>query len=230
MIQKNIFLGLFFLVLFLNAPLFAENFSENLSPFYQEEEESEHEENIFSEAIDPFSCIKAKKEQISVMNLGNTKEAEFLKGCKEATNNSSWCAQLIRPDPHPTNRQIFKCTYGPLQPLRFIHPDSSTWKNAYQAVNLIKELQAKGISVNEIYNWWRPEPYNKNIGGAPGRHPYGTAVDVQFSSMKDMKNAHKLLCQWRAQGRLRALGYYGTRELHFGIGDANPNTWGKSCK
>jgi hypothetical protein len=44
-----------------------------------------------------------------------------------------------------------------------------------------------------------------------------------------MEKAFSQLCKWRAQGRLRAVGYYGSTGLHFGIGDKTANTWGKSC-
>jgi hypothetical protein len=110
-----------------------------------------------------------------------------------------------------------------------IHPDESTWKNAFRAIQLVQELEAKNIKACLIYNWWRPEPYNKNVGGAAGRHPFGTSIDVRFCSMVDMENAHRELCAWRKQGRIRAVGYYGTTALHFGIGDQAGNTWGKAC-
>lgn len=175
----------------------------------------------------PYACQRASQTQINSILAGNARYDEFLKGCYQATGNSRWCEQLTRPN--PSSRAIFLCTYGKDLPHRLIHPDSSTWKNAYQAVKLVEELEAKGISVQQIYNWWRPEPYNANVGGAAGRHPYGTSVDVRLSSLPDMERAHAQLCKWRAQGRLRAVGYYGSTGLHFGIGDKTANTWGKSC-
>ena len=144
-----------------------------------------------------------------------------------ATGNSSWCRQLIRPN--PSSASIFKCTYGVSQPHTLINPDTRTWPDAFVAVRLIKELEAKGAKACQVYNWWRPEPYNANVGGAPGRHPYGTSVDVRFCSLSDMSRAFKQLCKWRAQGRLMAIGYYGSTGLHFGIGDNAGNTWGKNC-
>lgn len=189
--------------------------------------ETNHDDAGIVDGLDVFGCASASKTQLSVVNQGNTLYDTFLTGCLSATNNSAWCQQLTRPN--PDSRSTFKCTYGSAQPHRLIHPDQKTWKNAYQAVKLIQRLQNQGVSVAEIYNWWRPEPYNKNVGGAAGRHPFGTSVDVRFSTMTDMKKAHALLCQWRAGGEMRALGYYGSTGLHFGIGDATANTWGKSC-
>ncbi len=198
-----------------------------------DEEDHEHYEQFEDDSAEiedliTLGCSKPSSSQLSPVNQGNKKYDKFVNGCKAATGNSSWCLQLTRPN--PSSKSTFKCTYGSDQVHRLIHPDESTWKHAYTAVKLIQELQNKGIKVSEIYNWWRPEPYNKNVGGAAGRHPFGTSVDVRFSSSSDMEKAHKQLCKWRAEGRLRALGYYGSRSLHFGIGDKTGNTWGKSCR
>jgi hypothetical protein len=89
------------------------------------------------------------------------------------------------------------------------------------------QITAQAVAL--IYNWWRPEPYNKNVGGAPGRHPFGTSVDVRMETMSDMETAFVQLCKWRKAGELRAVGYYGSTALHFGIGDHTGNTWGKDC-
>ena len=188
--------------------------------------EDDHElidELLFEKA----SCVRATSAQIATVNLGSTKKTNFLNECGRATAGSPWCQQLVRPN--PSSISTFYCTYGSQQKHLLIHPDEKTWKYAYQAVNLIERLEANGVRVNEIYNWWRPEPYNKNVGGAAGRHPYGTSVDVRFSSKTDQAKAHSLLCKWRKQGELRALGYYSSSSLHFGVGDFTANTWGKSC-
>lgn len=37
------------------------------------------------------------------------------------------------------------------------------------------------------------------------------------------------LCKMRRQGRLRAIGHYGSASLHIGVGDRVANTWRKSC-
>ena len=39
-----------------------------------------------------------------------------------------------------------------------------TWKYAYEAVKIVEEFQDAGIETRIIYNWWRPEPYNGNVG------------------------------------------------------------------
>lgn len=176
---------------------------------------------------DPRGCVAASGAQKAVVNQGNAKAAAFLARCRETTGNSRWCDELLRPN--PASRGVFSCTYGAAQPHQLIHPDERTWPNAWKAVQLVRDLEALGVQVAQIYNWWRPEPYNANVGGSKTRHPFGTAVDVRFASLPEMEKAHRLLCQFRKQGRLRALGYYGSTGLHFGVGDANPNTWGKDC-
>lgn len=174
-----------------------------------------------------LACTRASSKQLAEVVLGNSKVDKFLDYCGQTTQGSAWCNQLVRPNPSSIN--TFRCTYGESVPHRLIHPDESTWKNAAQAVRLVERLEDNGIKVCEIYNWWRPEPYNKNVGGAATRHPKGTSVDVRFCSMNDMERAHRILCSWRKQGSLRALGYYGSTGLHFGVGDSIANTWGKDC-
>lgn len=174
-----------------------------------------------------LACKKATSAQISVVNQGNAKKDTFLQQCARETGGSSWCAQLIRPNPNSIS--VFQCTYGNSQVHQLIHPNTGTWKNAIKAVLLIQELEQKGLRVCQIYNWWRPEPYNKNVGGAAGRHPFATSVDVRFCSNADADRGFTELCKYRKQGRIRAIGHYGTSALHFGIGDSAGNTWGKTC-
>ncbi len=191
--------------------------------FYQ----PDFDENDFSNGIIVNSCRTASANQIAEVNLGFGKLQRFLAECASATNGSHWCNEVARPNPDSVS--VFHCTYGTSQPHNLIHPDEGTWTNAFRAIRLVQELEAKNIKACTIYNWWRPEPYNKNVGGAPGRHPFGTSIDVRFCSMTDMEKAHRELCAWRKQGRIRAVGYYGTTALHFGIGDRAGNTWGKNC-
>lgn len=173
------------------------------------------------------ACTKATSSQLAAVNQGNQKKTEFLNQCAQATGNSAWCTQIIRPNPDSIS--TFRCTYGENQVHQLIHPDKSTWKNAINAVKLIQELEQKGFRIKLIYNWWRPEPYNKNVGGAAGRHPYATSVDVRFISNTQADQAFDELCKYRKQGRIRAIGHYGTNALHFGMGDATGNTWGRTC-
>ncbi|WP_413586913.1 hypothetical protein [Bdellovibrio sp. HCB274] len=174
-----------------------------------------------------LGCVKASNSQESSVDLGLSKKEKFLAKCAAETDNSSWCAQLIRPN--PSSKNTFRCTYGSSQAHVLIHPNETTWKYPISAVKVIKDLQAKGLKVSQIYNWWRPEPYNKNVGGAAGRHPYGTSVDVRFASNSTANTAFKELCKMRKAGRIRAIGHYGSASLHIGVGDKLGNTWGKYC-
>lgn len=191
----------------------------------------ENEDHSPTDTIDDelylAGCLRASSSQKEYVTLGWTKKDEFLQQCASETGNSSWCAQLVRPN--PSSKSTFGCTYGSSQPHNLIHPDEKTWKYPIAGVGIIKDLQAKGIKVSQIYNWWRPEPYNKNVGGAAGRHPYGTSIDVRFASSSEANRAFRELCKMRKAGRLRALGHYGSSSLHIGVGDKTANTWGKSC-
>ena len=173
------------------------------------------------------ACVKANTKQRLEIARGNQKLQKFLTECAIVTDNSPWCTQLIRPN--PDRFEIFRCTYGEKQPYQLINPDESTWPNAFKAVQLVKDLEQLQIDVCLIYNWWRPAPYNKNIGGSAGRHPFGTSIDVRLCTIEDMDKAFLKLGEWRAEGKLKAVGYYGTTGLHFGIGDRQGNTWGKEC-
>lgn len=172
-------------------------------------------------------CVEANQQQIDEVNLGNSKREQFLALCYQETNNSCWCDQLIRPNPESID--IFHCTYGNQQVHQLIHPDERTWSHAVEAVKIVNDLQKMNLKVKQIYNWWRPEPYNKNVSGAAGRHPFGTSIDVKFDSKSIKDKAYTQLCRMRKQGRIRALGYYPTTAIHLGIGDKTANTWGKAC-
>lgn len=185
------------------------------------------DEDRLDEFVDALSCMKANSLQVGEVNRGFAKLGKFLSSCAQSSQGSRWCNELVRPNPDSVSR--FHCTYGVSQPHNLIHPDENTWSYAFKAVGIVQLLESEGIRVCSIYNWWRPEPYNGNVGGAPGRHPFGTSVDVRFCSTEDMEQAHLRLCQLRKQGHVRAVGYYGTTALHFGIADQVGNTWGKSC-
>ncbi|WP_374029054.1 hypothetical protein [Bdellovibrio bacteriovorus] len=187
-----------------------------------------HGESPVSEELQSLGCVRASSSQKAQVNAGTDKKDEFLRYCAAQTNGSYWCDQLVRPNPRSVN--TFRCTYGSSQPHNLIHPDENTWKYPVEAVKIIQDLTAKGIKVSQIYNWWRPEPYNKNVGGAKGRHPYGTSIDVRFGSNSEADRAFRELCKMRSQKRLRAIGHYGSSSLHIGVGDRLANTWGKSCR
>lgn len=173
------------------------------------------------------SCKKANNQQLSLVNIGLTKLDQFSNLCIQKTGSKKWCDQIARPN--PDSSRTFDCTYSVTQPHIFIHPEEASWVHAINAIKLVQELEVKKIEVDIIYNWWRPEPYNANVGGAAGRHPLGASVDVRFKTKTDQTSAHKELCKYRKQGRLRALGFYPGTGLHFGMGDKAANTWGKSC-
>lgn len=184
-------------------------------------------DNSLEDVLNPLGCTAANRQEISVVDSGNQKKFQFLKACYEQTDNSSWCDQLVRPN--PSSKNTFQCTYGSNQVHQLIHPSETTWKHAIGAVKLIQKLAKKGLKTCQIYNWWRPEPYNANVGGAAGRHPFGTSVDVRLCSNSEAIKAFDELCKERKAGNIRAIGYYGGTALHFGVGDRTANTWGRSC-
>jgi hypothetical protein len=173
------------------------------------------------------SCKQATGTQTKYVDTGAAKKDKFLARCVAETGSQKWCGEIVRPN--PDSARTFDCTYSTEQAHIFVHPEESTWSNAITAIKTVQILESKGIKVQTIYNWWRPEPYNKNVGGAAGRHPYGTSVDVRFPNKSEQNRAFAELCKLRAQGKLRAVGYYSGTGLHLGVGDKLANTWGKSC-
>lgn len=184
-------------------------------------------ESVSFELMDRASCKKATAAQKAEVQKGYVKLDRFLQKCYDTAGSRKWCDQVARPNPE--SYSSFACTYGSGTPHYFIHPTEKTWGYAIEAVKLVMELEQKGVKIDMIYNWWRPEPYNANVGGAAGRHPYGTSVDVRFVNKTEQNKAHTLLCQYRKKGRLRALGYYAGTGLHLGVGDTTANTWGRAC-
>ncbi|MBX2987192.1 MAG: hypothetical protein KF802_04775 [Bdellovibrionaceae bacterium] len=225
--MKAIFGAALLLMLFTTACQESRDLSRD-SYDYRDHAEHEHGDAEFPpEFLDPFGCTRANTSQIRVVNEGNGKRERFLARCARETGDSPWCAQLIRPNPQSVS--VFRCTYGQNLAHQLIHPDENTWGNAIRAVKIIQQLTQKGLRVCQIYNWWRPEPYNNNVGGAAGRHPFGTSVDVRFCSVDEANKGFSELCRMRKQGLLRAIGHYGSTGLHLGIADSVANTWGRSC-
>lgn len=223
-----VLLGLVLAIGLFSVPAFshedeAHALDDNFSSLFNDD----YELSVYRHEIQALACSKASKTQKSSITQGNQKKTKFLTQCAKATGNSAWCQQLIRPN--PSSKNVFQCTYGESQMHQLIHPNETTWKHAFGAVKLIQELEKKGIKTCLIYNWWRPEPYNRNVGGAAGRHPFGTSVDVRFCSNEEAIKGFNELCKYRRQGRIRAIGYYGSSALHFGMGDSKANTWGKAC-
>ena len=177
------------------------------------------------------SCIQATEADLDLVLAGQEKLEFFLEQCRWATGGSPHCEDVIRPNPRST--PFFECTFPKGTEKIFIHPDESTWENAFVAIRLIGEMEANGIGVKHIYNWWRPVPYNENVGGEPDRHPFGTSVDVLFTSRDDQVLAHEYLCEEQAKGLIKALGFYWVAErpsIHIGVKDSPEKVnWGRAC-
>lgn len=225
---RNCILALSLFLFFSTSTALAYDHEGYFSPYGEDDYYTDDIEQLGEGELIPYACTRANRLQLEAVNEGYAKLSQFLQSCAEATGNSSWCSQLARPN--PSSISVFRCTYGADQPHYLIQPNVETWQNAFEAVHLVQELENSGIKVCQIYNWWRPEPYNRNVGGAKGRHPYGTSVDVRFCSKKDANRAFDKLCKLRKTGRIRAIGHYGTSALHFGVGDDTGNTWGRKCR
>lgn len=231
-------LSFVFLAIFTLAPAYTLNLNaaENAPPTSIEEKNETPEqtpetkkEGDPNQAPPPPVCEKASPAQLKIVQKGNKKKDKFLTRCARETGSSPLCLELVRPNPIKESVDAFHCTYGEDMPHQLIHPDETTWKNPIEAVRILHELEKIGIRNCGIYNWWRPEPYNKNVKGSPRRHPFGVSVDVLFCTKTDADRAFLELCKMKEAGRIKAIGFYGNNNLHLGVGDAKANNWGKYC-
>lgn len=164
---------------------------------------------------------RASLPEVTEVLKGVALKEEFLSACIERTNRMDFCQQVIRPN--PASASIFRCTYPPGVPPVFIPVERGKWIYAFRAIEWMDEMEAQGIALSHIYNWLRPEPYNKNVSGDPNRHPFGTAIDLRLATKGDQQKAFTYLCEkWRAH-QIHAIGYYGSASLHLGMGD--PLEW-----
>ena len=114
------------------------------------------------------NCVKITKasdSEKSEILAGQQKYNSFIEQCREYGIEQKWCEQLTHPNRN--SKAIFHCTYEKNTPHILIHPDESTWINAFRAAKLVQRLNSENLPVEEIYNWWRPEQYNKNVDGVP---------------------------------------------------------------
>ena len=200
---------------------FEEDLAEVQKMKFQEKATRERAENLANNWPSPTEkCagkIRANIEQIVDVLKGIALKPEFIEQCEKATDRPDLCKQIIRPN--PDSKSIFACTYPPGVASIFIPPEKGVWHFAFQAIRWISEIENLGISFSHIYNWLRPEPYNKNASGHPDRHPFGTAVDIKLRSKGDQHLAFEFFCEkWRS-GQMNAIGFYSSASLHLGIGD-----------
>jgi hypothetical protein len=150
---------------------------------------------------------------------------EFMNACIARGISEGFCNNLT----HPNSQSIheFRCTY-PGKPHILIPPDKTKWEHAFKGATLVQNgIKNNELCVEEIYNWYRPEPYNDNVDGKPGRHPEGTAIDVRFCTKEDAKKAAKYFCEQFKAGALWAVGSYPSGDkLHLGMEPEKNTTWG----
>lgn len=153
--------------------------------------------------------------------------SKFVRTCLEKGVLQRFCLNMTRPNRIAESVEAFKCTY-PGKPHALIPPDESEWEFGIKAALILQKVSRENkICVEEIYNWYRPEPYNSNVKGRPGRHPNATAIDVKFCTPKDAKAAFKALCEMYREKEIWALGTYPAGiEIHIGVMPEQNATWG----
>lgn len=163
------------------------------------------------------NCTKGKRPQ------GD--RSGFISSCTSRGVSRKTCTEMTRPNPLEEAR--FACTYGKSAPHELV-PPKTKWDQAIKLAKVYESLRAQGVCTDEVYNWWRPEPYNRNVEGAKARHPNATCIDVRFCSVADAKKALRALCKLRSQGKITSVGYYGATGVHIGM-DPQDGSWGGAC-
>lgn len=150
---------------------------------------------------------------------------KFVRTCLEKGVLQRYCFDMTHPNLDSIEQ--FRCTY-PGKPHLLIPKDESEWTFAFEAALILQNMARETkVCIDEIYNWYRPEPYNKNVGGRPNRHPNATAIDVQFCTKEDAKKAHRALCELYKKKAIWALGSYPSgNKLHIGVRPERHTTWG----
>lgn len=135
---------------------------------------------------------------------------------------------------HPNNKSEmeFRCTYPDAKTHVLIPPDPTKWELSFRGALELQKIEAAGVCVKEIYNYDRPEPYNNNVQGAPGRHPYGTAIDIEFCTKADARKAVQAFCKQRTPGdvEIKSVGTYSSGiRIHLGNVKPRRGDWGGGC-
>jgi hypothetical protein len=70
-----------------------------------------------------------------------------------------------------------------------------------------------------LRNWWRPQCYNKRVGGAEfSDHRQARGFDLDFSSPRDRATAQRYLCQLYKREKFSLQVGIGCQTLHIGMG------------
>lgn len=163
--------------------------------------------------------------------------SEFLTDCAAEGIHPSLCENLTHPNNN--SKMEFRCTFPSFTQHVLLPNNRSLWTNGFQGAKAFQEaLEEQGLEPNQgacpqIYNYYRPEPYNANVGGAAGRHPNGTAVDVEFCTKEEAQKALNKFAKMRMEKRINSIGIYSSGiRIHIGFGTEKGNTWnqGSSLK
>ena len=173
------------------------------------------------------NCKKGRRAKFAKGKYETGDVTTFVRTCLEKGVLERFCLNLTHPNQDPESMRAFRCTY-PGMPHVLIPKDESEWTFAFEAALILQTMARETkVCIDEIYNWYRPEPYNRNVDGRPNRHPKATAIDVKFCTKEDAKKAHRALCELYKKKSIWALGSYPSgNKLHIGVRPELHTTWG----
>lgn len=121
-------------------------------------------------------------------------------------------AEVVRPKPA---RLALARSLG----YELLLPPREWWPRGAALLLLADELRQLVAEPVTCRNWWRPEPYNSAVGGAPaGDHLTAHAVDLDYRSVASRRKAEARLRELdRTHPWLRLSLGLGAKTTHVGI-------------
>ncbi len=146
-------------------------------------------------------------------------QQRFIQRCTSRGISEKLCREATYPN--PDSRSAFNGVYGSNQNF-ILMPPESTWDTGIRLLGIAESLSAYG-KVCEIRNWYRPEPYNRKVGGAGGsRHINASAIDIEFCSVAEKNKALKAALAMRQKfAQPAGVGVYGEGSLVLHIDTSN---------
>ncbi len=138
----------------------------------------------------------------------------FIKMCLARGIREQFCKQITSPNTKSIG--TFRQVYGD-QPF-VLMPNTDRWETGLQLLTIAESLAEFG-EICEIRNWYRPEPYNRSVGGArSSQHLSAGAIDIEFCTVQDKNRA--LLAALATRQKFKTppgIGVYGegSKTLHF---------------
>lgn len=165
--------------------------------------------------LTPVSSAEVARTRISRGRLESSphsysRASEFTNFCVKSGVHRTLCDQMTRPN--TSSKGTFRRIYGDRPFVLMPGPDA--WGKGVELAKVAQSLSRYG-KICEIRNWYRPEPYNRAVGGARGsQHKSGSAIDIEFCSVAEKRKALIAALKMRNKCSMpKGVGVYGEGSL-----------------